>query len=105
MFRLKMTQLPILPFALTLTLTTVLCLPTADPKPSDDLTPSDSSLHYAYGRAYGYQAAPYGTYSGHVGGYEHSYGHHTIDDGYLGNGGHGHGHNGYVDHHVHGKSL
>ncbi|XP_023342848.1 keratin-associated protein 19-2 [Eurytemora carolleeae] len=97
-----MTRFPILPLALcTITLTSVLGLPLADPKPEDDLAPSDSSLHYAYGRAYGYQAAPYG---GHVGGYEHSYGHHTVDDGYGGYGGYGHGygHGGYVDHHAHG---
>ncbi len=98
-----MTRFPILPLALcTLTLTSVLGLPLADPKPEDDLAPSDSSLHYAYGRAYGYQAAPYG---GHVGGYEHSYGHHTVDDGYgrYGGYGHGYGHGGYADHHAHGK--
>merc|ERR1712200_149135 len=60
-------------------------------KQADDLTGSDSSVHYSFGHAYGHQVSPHGH---HANGYAHSYGHHSAH-GYGGYGEHG-----YENHHA-----
>ena len=82
---------PLLLLLLPCLLAATTALGAEDQLAAADLAPSDSSLHYVYGHEYGHHATPYG---GHVGGYQHTYGH--VEDAGYG----GYGHHGYTGEYI-----